>query len=355
MERMESVKKGSIAMDTYHATSMPPITMADGVIMPPIGMGTFGSDSVPEEIVADSVKTALEMGYRHIDCARAYGNEKAIGKAFHAIFSDGAIRREDVRITSKLWNDRHGARDVLVSCAETLRDLQLDYLDLYLVHWPFPNYHTPGCDVNERDIKARPFFAQEYLKVWHQMEKLVDLGLVRAIGTSNMTIPKFEQVYPHMRIRPVANQMELHPHLQQKELRAYLAAHDILPIAFCPLGSPNRPQRDRTVDDTCDLTDPVICAIASAHGIHPAEVCLKWEMQIGAIPVPFSTSPKHMMSNLDSSQSAPLTKDEMEAIARIDRNCRLVKGQTLLWHGADNWEILWDLEGNISIGEWSEG
>ena len=153
-------------------------------------------------------------------------------------------------MTSKLWNDKHSEEDVIASCKQSLSDLQLDYLDLYLVHWPFPNYHPPGCDVHSRNPNAKPYIHENYMKTWRQMEKLVATGLVRHIGTSNMTIPKLELLLRDAKVKPAVNEMELHPHFQQPELFRYVVEQGIVPIAYCPLGSPNRPERDRTPDDT---------------------------------------------------------------------------------------------------------
>ena len=152
--------------------------LRSGASIPVVGLGTFGSDQVDAETVADAVRGAAEVGYRHFDCASVYGNEAAIGRALQDVRRSG-VRREELWITSKLWNDRHGEGQVAVSCEQSLRDLQLDYLDLYLVHWPFPNYHPPGCDVNARSPDARPYVHESYLRTWRQMEALVRRGLVR--------------------------------------------------------------------------------------------------------------------------------------------------------------------------------
>src|SRR5579871_1312652 len=163
-------------------TPVPHRTLYTGARMPAIGLGTFGSDSVSEVEIAEAVKGAAAVGYRHFDCASVYGNEAAIGCALSEIMA-GGVARDDLWITSKLWNDKHGERDVIPSCERSLRDLQVDYLDLYLVHWPFPNHHAPGVDVSARDPHARPYRHEEYMATWRQMERLVERGLVRHIGT----------------------------------------------------------------------------------------------------------------------------------------------------------------------------
>jgi alcohol dehydrogenase (NADP+) len=314
--------------------------------MPAIGLGTFGSDHATSDVVAEAVRGAIEVGYRHLDCASVYGNEAQIGRVLAEVFANG-LKREELWITSKLWNDKHAEDDVIPACRKSIADLQCGYLDTYLVHWPFPNFHPPGCSVESRSPDAKPYIHENFMRTWRQMEKLVDSGLVRHIGTSNVTIPKLELILRDARIRPAVNEMELHPHFQQPELFEYVRAHGIEPIGYCPLGSPNRPDRDRTPDDTNPLVDPVIVAIAERLGVHPAIVCLKWSIQRGATPIPFSVNRRNYVANLNAAAGEPLTAADMQAIAGIDRNCRLIKGQVFLWKAGQTWEALWDVKGQI--------
>ena len=138
-----------------------------GALMPAIGLGTFGSDHVSAEEIAEAVKGAAGVGYRHFDCASVYGNEDRIGAALREIMASG-VRREDLWITSKLWNDKHGEDDVIASCRKSLADLQLDYLDAYFVHWPFPNYHPPHCDVESRSPNAQPYIHENFMRTWRR-------------------------------------------------------------------------------------------------------------------------------------------------------------------------------------------
>jgi alcohol dehydrogenase (NADP+) len=336
-----------LAPDAIDPDLVPKAQIAGGTRIPVVGLGTFGSDSVSGETVAEAVSGAAEVGYRHFDCASVYGNEHLIGHSLRAIQRAG-VRREDLWVTSKLWNDKHAEQDVIPSCEQTLKDLQLDYLDLYLIHWPFPNFHPPGCDVHSRSSEAKPYVHANYMKTWRQMEKLVRMGLVRHIGTSNMTIPKLALLLRDAEIRPVANEMELHPHFQQPGLFRYVVERGLVPIAYSPIGSPGRPERDRTSEDTVDIEDPVIVSIAKRVGLPPAVVCVKWALQRGHVPIPFSVKRPNYLGNLRASVSEPLTADDMAAIARIDKNCRLIKGQVFLWRDGQSWEDLWDLDGEIA-------
>jgi alcohol dehydrogenase (NADP+) len=318
-----------------------------GARMPAIGLGTFGSDQARAAEVAAAVEGAAAGGYRHFDCASVYGNEREIGNALEQVLQRH-IKREELWVTSKLWNDKHGESDVITSCRQSLKDLKLSYLDLYLVHWPFPNFHPPGCDVTSRSKDARPYIHDEFMKTWRKMEELVDLGLVRHIGTSNMTIPKLKLLLRDARLKPAVNEMELHPHFQQPELFEFVRSNGMVPVGYCPIGSPARPERDRTPEDTAPTKDPVIVKIASRLGVHPAIVCVKWAVQRGQVPIPFSTNRNHYLGNLEGVVSEPLTQDEMREISAIDRNCRLIKGQVFLWKEGQSWEDLWDLDGEIT-------
>ena len=235
-----------------------------------------------------------------------------------------------------------------MSCRQSLADLRLDYLDLYLVHWPFPNYHPPGCDVSSRSPDAKPYIHAEFMKTWRKMEELVDLGRVRHVGTSNMTIPKLKLLLRDARIKPAVNEMELHPHFQQPELFEFVRSNGMVPVGYSPVGSPGRPERDRTPDDSVPIEDPVIVKIANRLRVHPAVVCLKWAVQRGQVPIPFSTNRHHYLSNLEGIVSEPLTEADMSAIRTVDRNCRLIKGQVFLWKEGQSWEDLWDLNGEIT-------
>jgi diketogulonate reductase-like aldo/keto reductase len=335
------------APDGIDPALVPHKVLPSGAKIPVVGLGTFGSDHVTGQQIADAVYDAATLGYRHFDCASVYGNEDLIGHSLQKMLR-GGVKRDELWITSKLWNDKHAEHDVIPSCEKSLRDLQLDHLDLYLIHWPFPNYHPPGCAPDYHNPDARAYIHESYMKTWRQMEKLVESGKVRHIGTSNMTIPKLELLLRDATIKPVCNEMELHPHFQQPALFDYVTSHGIVPIGYSPIGSPGRPARDRTPDDTVDTEDPVVVRIAQRLNVHPAAVCLKWAIQRGEVVIPFSVTRKNYLSNLKAAVGDPLTAQEMADMAKIDRNCRLIKGQVFLWKEGQTWEALWDLDGKIT-------
>ena len=329
--------------------AVPKIRLATGQEIPCVGMGTFGSDHFNAEQISAAVAGAIRCGYRLFDCAAVYGNEAEIGEVFQRALDEGIVRREELFITSKVWNNMHGSGDVLLSAAQTLKDLRLDYIDAYFVHWPFANYHAPGCGGDSRNPDSTPFSAERYIATWRQMERLYDMGLVKNLGMSNMTIPKLKAVLPHCRVKPAMIEMELHPCFQQPELFRYCLEQGIQPIGFCPIGSPARPERDTTPEDKCDTRMPEMIRIAEKHNVHPAIICIKWAVQRGEIVIPFSVNEAHYFDNLKCVTEDPLTEEEMAEIGALDDpDNRLIKGQVFLWPGAEDWRALWDLDGTIS-------
>ncbi len=325
---------------------VPQRTLRNGDKMPALGMGTFGSDRFTSTEISNAVAGAIACGYRLFDGASVYGNETEIGAVYKDAMDKGIVRREELFITSKVWNDKHD--DVVTECMKSLRDLNLDYLNAYFMHWPFPNYHAPGCDGDARNPDSVPFTVEKFMSTWRQMEKLYKMGVVRHLGMSSMTIPKLEAVLPHCHIMPSLIEMELHPSFQQQELYDYCAKAGITVIGFCPIGSPTRPDRDKTEEDVVDIQMPEVVEIAKKHNIHPAVVCLKWAVQRGHTPIPFSIYEAEYVSNLNSTTEDPLTAEEMATLAKADKNCRLIKGQVFLWEGAKDWTDLWDLDGTIT-------
>jgi alcohol dehydrogenase (NADP+) len=327
---------------------VPKRTLYTGEQIPAIGMGTFGSDRFNAEQVSAAVSGAIRIGYRLFDCAAVYGNEDLIGQVFADAFNEGVVKREELFITSKVWNDQHAPGKPTASVKKTLADLRLENLDITFLHWPFRNYHAPGCDGDARNPDSHPFVVDEFLETWSEFESLVDAGLTKYIGMSSMTIPKLEAVLPKIRIKPAIIEMELHPCFQQEELYNYVRARDIHVIGFCPIGSPTRPDRDKTPEDHVDIAEPVVVEIAKAHNVHPAVICLKWAVQRGQIPIPFSIYEAEYYSNLLNVTTDPLSGEEMAQLKTVDANDRLIKGQVFLWEHAQSWKDLWDLDGTIT-------
>lgn len=325
---------------------VPSRLLSDGQQIPAIGLGTFGSDSVSAAQIATAVDQALDIGYRLIDCAACYENEAEIGEVFaRRIGTD--LKREELTVFSKVWNDSHDPKAVAASARKTLADLHLDYLDAYFVHWPFPNYHAPFARPEDRNPESRPYLHEEFMETWAAMERLVDQGLVKSLGTSNVTVPKLRLILRDAAIRPVLNEMELHPTFQQGELFQFCMDNAIQPVGYSPIGSPGRPERDKAPGDYTDTEMPEIVAIAEAQGVHPASVCIQWAVQRGQIPIPFSTNSRNIAANLKAACAGPLAPAEFEQIKATERNSRLIKGQVFLWPGSGDWLDLWDVDGTI--------
>lgn len=317
-----------------------------GDMFPAIGVGTFGSDRYRPDEVAAAVRTAIRVGYRLIDCASVYGNEPEVGEAIAVALDENGLRRDELTVMSKVWNDAHAPADAIASVQRSLADLRLGYLDAVFVHWPFANHHAPGVDVDARDPHATPYSHRGFMALWRALEDLVDRGLIRHLGVSNVTVPKLRRILADVRIRPSLNEMELHPGFQQPELFEFCRAEGIRPVGYSPLGSPSRPERDRTADDVVDFELPPVLAIAQRRGWHPARVALAWAVSRGQIPIPFSVKEEQLRSNLEAA-GEPLTAAELLELATADRGNRLIKGQVFLWEGAGDWRDLWDVDGTI--------
>ena len=256
-------------------TPVPNVTLNDGNTIPQIGFGVF---QVPEEETYNAVIAALQAGYRSIDTAKAYGNEEGVGKAI----ADSGIAREELFVTTKLWNDDHGHDEALKAFDASLSKLGLDYLDLYLIHWPVP--------------------AQDrYVDTYKAFEQLRSEGRARSIGVSNFTEAHLQRLLEETSVVPVLNQVELHPNFTQKELRAFHAEHNIVTEAWSPLAQG-------------DLLDNAkLGTIAQAHGKTPAQVVLRWHMQLGNVAIPKSVTPERIAANIDVFDFE-LTGDEMVTI-----------------------------------------
>ncbi len=285
--------------------------------MPQLGLGTWQADP---GVVGNAVRYALsEAQYTHLDCAAIYGNEKEIGESLHQIFSDSPTRRESVFITSKLWNTQHHPHMVAQACRQTLSDLQLDYLDLYLMHWGVAFDPTKGTD---RPLDPQGRALTDYIPLadtWSAMEKLVTEGLVRSIGVANFPAMLLLDLLSHASISPEVNQIELHPYLAQKELLTFCNEHDVAVTAYSPLGAPGGAGKQFE----SILLDPTILQLSRKYQKSAAQIVLRWGIQRGTAVIPKSVTPERITEN-SKVFDFELSLADMETISKLDRNQRIV-------------------------------
>jgi alcohol dehydrogenase (NADP+) len=296
----------------------------------------------PVGAVKAAVITAIKAGYRHIDCAAGYGNEHEVGEAFDELFASGIVKREEIFVTSKLWLSNCHPDLVEAALKKTLADLRLSYLDLYLIHWPF--FITKDSVFPAPFENRLGYNKESYLAIWRELEKAVDAGLIKAIGTSNMSAKKLNDLLESARIPPSVNQVELHPFLASNELLAWCTKKGIALTGYSPLGSPDRPKRLMEDGDPAPLFDETILSIAKAHEKEPAQILIRWAVQRGTISIPKSITPARIEANgkiFDFS----LTDDEMASIGKLNNNQRLIKGLPMVKENQP-WVELWDLDFN---------
>lgn len=262
---------------------VPRLTLNDGRSIPQLGFGVW---RVENDQAVEVVTTALETGYRHIDTAAAYRNEVGVGKAIAA----SGIPRDQLWVTTKLWNDQHKAADARKGVEQSLERLGLDYLDLFLIHWPSAIAHP-----------------DEYVEAWDAFQEFRAEGLVKSIGVSNFHVQHLDKLRGET---PAIDQVEIHPSLTQESLRAALDDRDIQPEAWSPLGQAR------------DLTNPVICSIAQELGVTPAQAVIRWHLQLGTVVIPKSVTPERIRSNFDVF-GFELTGVQMERISGLDAGDRI--------------------------------
>jgi len=312
-------------------------TFANGDRMPLLGLGTW--KAAPGEVGA-AVREAIRLGYRHIDCASVYANEPEVGAAIRAAIAAGEVRREELWITSKLWSNAHGHSNVEPALRRTLADLGLEWLDLYLVHWPVPI--KPGVAFPSSGADLLPPEAIPLSDTWRGMEAVLERGLTRHIGVSNVSSRKLRLIQAEARLQPEVNQVERHPLLQQPQLLADCAAAGVHITAYSPLGSGDRPAGLKGADEPVLLDNPVIGAIAAEHGCSPAQVLIAWQLQGGVSTIPKSVNPTRLRDNL-AAADLTLTPADLERISGLDQHRRLVDGSFWLLEGGP-WTLqtLWD-------------
>jgi len=267
-----------------HVSTIPVTRLHDGVEIPQLGFGVF---QVPPAETQSVVETALEIGYRHIDTAAAYGNEPGVGAAIEA----SGLSREDVFITTKLWNSEQGYDLTLRAFERSLAALGTDYVDLYLIHWPVPS-------------------GDRYLETWHAFERIMREGGSRTIGVSNFRIEDLERLESEADVRPTVNQVELHPRLQQRQLRTWHEQHGVATEAWSPLAQAGV------------LDEPGIETIAGNHGRTPAQVVLRWHLQLGNVVIPKSVTPERIHENIKIFDFE-LSQDDLDTIAQLDAGSRI--------------------------------
>jgi diketogulonate reductase-like aldo/keto reductase len=269
---------------TTHATESPVLALHDGVEIPQLGFGVF---PIPAEETQERVEEALATGYRHVDTAAAYGNEAGVGAAIAA----AGVRREDVFVTTTLWNSEQGYDSTLRAFEKSIERLGTGHVDLYLIHWPLPS----------RDL---------FLDTWRAFERIKAEGGARSIGVSNFRVEDLERLEQEAEQRPTVNQIELHPRLQQAELRAWHADHDIATEAWSPLA-----QGDLLEDGTIET-------IAAHHDRTPAQAILRWHLQLGNVVIPKSVTPERIRENFELFDFS-LSEDDMAALERLDTGERI--------------------------------
>ncbi|KAK5650295.1 hypothetical protein RI129_001324 [Pyrocoelia pectoralis] len=292
------------------------IKLKNGLEMPVFGLGTWNAHS---DEITKAIEHAIDVGYRHFDCAFAYGNEKEIGIGIANKINEGKIKREDIFVTNKLWNTFHSPHLVEGALKQSLQNFGFSYFDLYLMHWPVA--FKEGKEL----FPAGPDGAMQcsnvnFLDTWKAMEKLVGQGLVKSIGISNFNKRQIETLLNVATIRPVMNQIECHPYLNQKDLIEFCKSKGIAITAYCPLGSPDRSWAK--VDDPKLFEEPILKELAKKHGKTIAQVALKYNVQRGCVTIPKSSKKSRIEENFDIFDFE-LSADDIACIDTLDCNLRV--------------------------------
>jgi alcohol dehydrogenase (NADP+) len=292
------------------------IQLNDGQKMPQIGLGTWQSHGLE---LRESIRAAIDCGYRHIDCAAIYRNEDQVGEVLKEVIGY-FLKREDVFITSKLWNSNHEPKHVEAALVKTLKDLKLEYIDLYLIHWPIAWKQGVDFPISSEQIYSSA--EMPMIDTWKELEKLKRSGAVKSIGVSNFSISKIQSLIDNGSIPPSVNQVEAHPYLQQGDLLRFCQSKKIAVTAYSPLGSPVHQENIKSIRLK---DDPTILSVAEKYNTTPEDILLRWGVSRGTALIPKSTKPERIRANFKSMVST-LHQEDIQKINSLDKGLRYFTG-----------------------------
>jgi len=301
---------------------MKTLKFKNGETLDAIGLGTWKSEPGKVE---DAVYTALKSGYTHIDCALVYENEAEVGKALNKALNEGILTREDLWVTSKLWNNAHRKEDVISALEQSLKDLKLDYLDLYLMHWPVA-FRSGLKGFPENDYDYLSLEEVPLIETWNAMLNAKKQGLVKHLGVSNFSVKKLKGLIEQTDDSPEMNQVELHPYLQQEELLEFCHSNSIHLTAYSPLGSGDRSVEMKAEDEPSLLGDETIKKVAKKHGSSPAQILIAFHLNRNTAVIPKSTNAGRIKENLESTK-IKLDREDLKMLKDLDRHYRYVNGK----------------------------